>query len=66
MNVSTQQLIITILGIIAIITILKDYDLNILATIIGILGGFLTGKTLTEKQEEIINENIRCDDDGAT
>ena len=51
-----QQLIIIILGVTAIICILKNYDINIIATIIGILGGFLTGKTLTEKQQEIIQQ----------
>ena len=59
----TQQLIIIILGVIAIITILKDYDINILATIVGILGGYLTGKTLTEKQQEIIREQVVGGDD---
>lgn len=57
MRTDTQQLIILILGIIAIISILKNYDMIILSTIIGILGGFLTGKTLTEKQQEIIEQN---------
>ena len=56
MKTDTQQLIILILGITALICILKDYDINIIATIIGILGGFLTGKTLTEKQQEIIEQ----------
>ena len=51
MRTDTQQLIIIILGVIAIISILKNYDMIILSTIIGILGGFLTGKTLTEKQQ---------------
>ncbi len=57
MKTDTQQLIIILLGITAIICILKEYDINIIATIIGILGGFLTGKTLTEKQQEIIEQN---------
>lgn len=56
MRTDTQQLIIIILGVTAIICILKNYDINIIATIIGILGGFLTGKTLTEKQQEIIQQ----------
>jgi len=63
MKTETQQLIIIILGIIAIITILKDYDMIILSTIIGILGGYLTGKTLTEKQSEIIREQTIGDGD---
>lgn len=54
MKTETQQLIIIILGVVAVICILKDYDMVILSTIIGILGGYLTGKTLTEKQEETI------------
>lgn len=58
----TQQLIILLLGAIAIICILKDYDMMIISTIIGILGGFLTGKTLTEKQQEIIEETITAGD----
>ena len=58
----TQQLIIILLGAIAIICILKDYDMMIISTIIGILGGFLTGKTLTEKQQEIIEETITAGD----
>lgn len=56
MKTETQQLIIIILGVIAIITILKDYDINITCTVIGILGGYLTGKTLTEKQQELIQQ----------
>ena len=54
MKTETQQLIIIILGVVAVICILKDYNMVILSTIIGILGGYLTGKTLTEKQEETI------------
>ena len=57
MKADTQQLIIILLGITAIICILKEYDINIIATIVGILGGFLTGKTLTEKQQEILEQN---------
>lgn len=63
MKTETQQLIIIILGVIAIITILKNYDLIILSTIIGILGGYLTGKTLTEKQTEIIEQQTIGDGD---
>ncbi len=66
MKTDTQQLIIITLGILAIISILKDYDTIILSTIIGILGGFLTGKTLTEKQQEILTQmneqNVGGDD----
>ena len=56
MRTDTQQLIIILLGATAIICILKDYDMTLTATIIGVLGGFLTNKTLTEKQQEIIQE----------
>ena len=56
MKTDTQQLIIILLGVVAILCVLKNYDLNIIATIIGILGGFLTSKTLTDKQSEIITE----------
>ena len=63
MKTDTQQLIIILLAIIAVISLLKDGDLNIITTIIGILGGFLTGKTLTEKQQEIIEEQTIGDKD---
>lgn len=56
MNTNTQNLILLILGIIAITTLLQNKDTNITMTIIGILGGYLTGKTLTEKQEQILEE----------
>lgn len=56
MKTDTQQLIIILLGVVAILCVLKNYDLNIIATIIGILGGFLTSKTLTDKQSEIIEQ----------
>lgn len=43
----TQQLIIIILGIIAIASIITNTETaTILATVIGILGGFLTGKKI--------------------
>ena len=70
MNVDTQHLIIYILGADSILMILglfsllifTNYDVNIIlallstvASPIGILGGFLTGKSITEvKQEEIL------------
>ena len=63
MKTDTQQLIIILLAIIAVITLIKEYDINIVTTIIGILGGFLTGKTLTEKQQEIIEEQTIGDKD---
>jgi hypothetical protein len=57
MNNTTQNLILIILGIIALTTLIQGKDITITTTIIGILGGYLTGKTLTEKQEEILREN---------
>ncbi len=57
MNNTTQNLILIILGIIALTTLIQGNDITITTTIIGILGGYLTGKTLTEKQEEILREN---------
>lgn len=58
MKTDTQQLIIILLAVIGVISLLKGGDLNIVTTIIGILGGFLTGKTLTEKQEEVLETNF--------
>lgn len=67
MKTETQTLIILILGIYAVLSLigifsligLTDYDVNIIlalvpvtTTPISILGGFIAGKTLTEKQEE--------------
>lgn len=59
MKTDTQQLIIILLAVIAVITLLKGHDITITTTIIGILGGFLTNKTLTEKQQEIIEQETR-------
>ena len=56
MNNTTQNLILVILGIIALTTLIQGKDITITTTIIGILGGYLTGKTLTEKQEEMIQD----------
>jgi hypothetical protein len=73
MNTTTQNHIINILGTIAIIgeigifTLLltQNPDLTIIAALIsfiaGITGGligFLTGKTLTEHQEETLDEMV--------
>jgi hypothetical protein len=73
MNTTTQNHIINILGTIAIIgeigifTLLltQQPDLTIIAALIsfiaGITGGligFLTGKTLTEHQEETLDEMV--------
>ncbi len=67
MNTETQNLIVTILGFYAIISLIGIVVLAILATNnnelilslvpvtitpISILGGFIAGKNLTEKQEE--------------
>jgi putative flippase GtrA len=76
MNTTTQNHIINILGTIAIIgeigifTLLltQNPDLTIIAALIsfiaGITGGligFLTGKTLTEHQEETIDNMVITD-----
>lgn len=75
MNTETQNLIVTILGFYAIISLIGIVVLAILATNnnelilslvpvtttpIGILGGFIAGKSLTEKQEESL---IGCNQD---
>lgn len=80
MDVKTQQLVISSLSIISVITLLGVFVLlalqvnndlaiitaliGIVSTIIGILGGFLANKNLTEKQEEII-EQIYEDEESA-
>lgn len=51
----TQQIIIIILGIIAVLCILKSYPLEILTTIIGILGGFLMGTKFTVSDSNIVS-----------
>jgi len=40
-----------------------NYELAIITAVIGILGGFLTGKTLTEKQSESLNDIIEVIED---
>ena len=55
MEQKTQQLIIIILGIMGITSIITGYE-QALLIIIGIIGGFLTNKTMTDKQEETLHE----------
>lgn len=65
MDAKTQQLIIIILGISLLMMIYLNYELAIITAVIGILGGFLTGKTLTEKQSESLyacNEIVEDDE----
>lgn len=67
MNTETQNLIVTILGIYAILSLIGIVTLALITgnnnelvlslipvttTPVGILGGFIAGKSLTEKQEE--------------
>lgn len=76
MNESTQQLIVTTISIIAglslievlILSVFVSADvtvilavMNIPTTAVGILGGFLTGKTLTEKQSEELGKAVEKD-----
>ena len=70
MDTPTQQLIIKILGFLATLSLIETLLLItytnapetittqiilITSNIIGLLGGFIAGKTLTEKQQETIN-----------
>ena len=55
MKTETQQLIVIILGVLAVASILKGYE-QVLLTIVGILGGFITAKNMTEKQEETLEK----------
>lgn len=70
MDTKTQNLIVTILGTFAIIGLIgiiilasfKTHDNEIILSLvpvvttpISILGGFVAGKTLTEKQSEELN-----------
>ncbi len=72
MKTETQTLIILILGLYAIVSLIgliglvgfTSYDVNIIlalvtvtTTPISILGGFIAGKTLTEKQSEELLES---------
>lgn len=55
MNTNTQQLIIIILGIIAVGAVITQNN-TIIDVIVAGLIGFLSQKTLTEKQSEIIEQ----------
>jgi len=55
LNTNTQQLIIIILGIIAVGAVITQNN-TILDVIVAGLIGFLSQKTLTEKQSEIIEQ----------
>lgn len=65
----TQQLIILLLGLIALASIITNTETGIvLGTVIGILGGFLTGKKIYVDQDthtitEIEGENLEGDGD---
>ena len=81
MNTETQTLIVLILGLYAIISLVglmllvgfTAYDVNIIlalvtvtTTPVSILGGFIAGKTLTEKQSEDYYNQISndCNEEG--
>lgn len=60
----TQQLIIIILGIIAIASIITNTETaTILATVIGILGGFLTGKKIYIDREQTEAVTVEGEED---
>lgn len=58
METNTQQLIIAILGITLILTVIMKYPTEIITTIIAGLIGFLSTKTLTEKQSQDMQTDI--------
>lgn len=58
MDTNTQQLIIIILGAIAITSILTGNNTLIEIIVAGLIG-FLGQKTMTDKQNEIINKTIK-------
>lgn len=55
MDTQTQHIIIIGLVAIAVISAVKNYE-QALLLIIGILGGFIGNKTMTEKQAETLSE----------
>jgi len=55
MMARTQELLILVLGIIAISSVLTKNE-QALLLVIGILGGFLSNKTMTEKQTETLEQ----------
>ena len=62
MNTDTQQIIIIILGILGIASIITGNNTTIDVIIAGLIG-FLSQKTLTEKQQEIIQETIQQEEE---
>jgi hypothetical protein len=57
--VKTQQLIIIVIGILAMVTVITTGTDRLTELVIVGLLGFLGQKTLTDKQSEIINETIK-------
>jgi len=55
MMARTQELLIIVLGVIAISSVWTKNE-QALLLVIGILGGFLTNKTMTEKQTETLEK----------
>lgn len=51
MQINTQQLIITILGVALVLLILLQYNTEVIIAIISGLIGFLTNKTIQNKEE---------------
>ena len=57
MNVQTQQIGLLITGAITIVAMIMNYE-QIALVAIGIIGGFLSQKNLSEKQSEIIEQTL--------
>jgi hypothetical protein len=57
--VKTQQLIIIVIGVLAMVTVITTGTDRLTELVIVGLLGFLGQKTLTDKQSEIINETIK-------
>lgn len=62
MDVKTQQIIIVILGILGIASVLNGNQTTLDIIIAGLIG-FLSNKTLTDKQSEIIENQIQAGGD---
>jgi len=62
LDVKTQQIIIIILGILAIASVVKGNQTTLDIIIAGLIG-FLSNKTLTDKQSEIIENQIQAGKD---
>lgn len=58
----TQQIIIVILGILGIASVLNGNQTTLDIIIAGLIG-FLSNKTLTDKQSEIIENQIQAGGD---